>query len=76
MKSELLTKNDIAEMLKVTTRTISRYVSSGILTPIRISEKVVRFRSEEVDRLIAEAGEKNDPGSKPGKNLLKSTNNK
>lgn len=52
MAGNLLKKKDVADRLNVSTRTIGRYVKLGLLKPIRISEQVVRFEPEELDRFL------------------------
>ena len=50
----LMTKKEVAAALRVSTRTICRYMKLGWLSPIRLSEQVVRFAQDEVDRFIEE----------------------
>ena len=52
-QSRLLTKKETAERLKVSERTIDRYVQSQLLRAIRLSARTVRFREDEVERLLA-----------------------
>ncbi len=47
-----MTKKEVADRLNLSTRTIGRYVKLGWLRPIRISEQVVRFHPDEVERFI------------------------
>ncbi|MCG8602258.1 MAG: helix-turn-helix domain-containing protein, partial [Verrucomicrobiales bacterium] len=56
----LLTKKEVADALRVSTRTVCRYVKLGWLVPIRLSEQVVRFDQDEVERFISEG-----PGARP-----------
>ena len=53
--SQLLTKREVAETLRVSTRTVGRYVKSGLLRPIRVSEQVVRFYRDDLERFLSEA---------------------
>ncbi|MCB1064286.1 MAG: helix-turn-helix domain-containing protein [Verrucomicrobiae bacterium] len=55
-----MTKQEVADALRVSTRTVCRYVKLGWLAPIRISEQVVRFDQDEVERFITEG-----PGARP-----------
>jgi len=52
MTGKLMTKKEVADRLNLSTRTIGRYVKLGWLRPIRISEQVVRFHPDEVERFI------------------------
>lgn len=44
----LLSFNDIATFCRVSTRTVRRYVDRGLLKPIRISSRTVRFSEADV----------------------------
>ena len=50
----LMTKCEVADVLRVSTRTVHRYVKMGWLKPIRISEQVVRFPEDDVERFLQE----------------------
>lgn len=52
MAGNLLKKKDVAGKLNVSTRTVGRYVKLGWLKPIRISEQVVRFDPDELERFV------------------------
>jgi len=56
----LLTKKEVAANLRVSTRTVCRYVKLGWLKPIRISEQVLRFSARELERFVADG-----PGYRP-----------
>lgn len=49
---ELLTAEQVAKWLQVTTRTIRRMVASGTLRPVKIGG-IVRFRKADIDGMIA-----------------------
>ena len=46
--SELLTTKEAAAYLKVTTTTIRNYAEKGIITPLRIGERNIRFEREDI----------------------------
>lgn len=48
----LLIPKDIARICRVYTGTVRRWAERGILTPIRISAKCIRFRESDVARLL------------------------
>ena len=52
----LATTREVAERLNTTTRTIRRYVRSGVLPAIRV-QGLVRFDPADVERLIASGRE-------------------
>ena len=51
--SELVTRKEAAERLRVSTKTIYRLQRKGLLTALMISSRCIRYRSDEVERLIA-----------------------
>jgi len=46
--SELLTTKEAAAYLKVTETTIRNYAERGVITPLRIGERNIRFEREDV----------------------------
>lgn len=50
-----LTIADAAERLKVSTRTVSRYISAGKLPATRITHKTVRIKESDVVALLGGA---------------------
>ncbi len=52
---ELLTLNEVAKLLRVSARSVERWVDDGnfVLEPVRIGGKTVRFRRRDVERLLA-----------------------
>ena len=48
----LISRRQAAEILGVTPKTIRRYEKSGRLTPIRLNNRVTRYRKEQLDELI------------------------
>jgi len=50
---KLLTYADVAEMLAVDVRTVYRLRSAGKLRPVTLGPRIVRFRREDIDRIIA-----------------------
>lgn len=49
---QLLTIAEAAERLKVSTRTVSRYIAAGTLPATRITHKTVRIKESDVVALI------------------------
>lgn len=49
----LLTREDVAQILSCSTRTVDRLVASGDLPAIRIG-KLVRFNPETIQRLVSD----------------------
>lgn len=52
---QLLTIAEAAERLKVSTRTIRRYISDGILPASRLSRKTIRIKESDVVALLGGA---------------------
>lgn len=50
MKPTFLTRKELAERLKVSTRTIERWSKRGLLTPIKIAG-IVRYDENEINAL-------------------------
>ncbi|MBT56134.1 MAG: hypothetical protein CMF72_22385 [Mameliella sp.] len=50
-----LTIADAAERLKVSTRTVSRYIASGKLRATRITHKTVRIKESDLQELLGGA---------------------
>lgn len=48
----LLTRREVAEVLKVSTRTIQRMELRGRITPVYLSSKAVRYRRSDIIELI------------------------
>ena len=57
----LMTKKEVADALRVSSRTIGRYVKLGLISPIRLSDQVVRYDKAELERFI-ESGAVRYPG--------------
>lgn len=49
---EVMTTAEVADAAKVTVRTIWRWVEAGKLTPVRITSRTWRFRTEDVRALL------------------------
>jgi len=58
-KEELLTINQTAERIGVTTMTIQRYLKAGLLPKIKIGSRLVRIPKSAVDEML-NIEEKND----------------
>lgn len=59
MSGELLTSAEVAELLRVSRSTVTRYARLGQLPVIRLPSGYLRFRREDIERLLrqAEAGQ-------------------
>ncbi|MHB1414614.1 MAG: helix-turn-helix transcriptional regulator [Chloroflexota bacterium] len=51
-ENTLLTLQEVAARLRVTVRTVQRLVQDGRLPVVRISRKMTRFRSSDVEQLV------------------------
>lgn len=57
----LLTVNEVAEHWRICTKTVRRMVDRGVLQPVRLSARCVRYRATDVAASLArmsEAGER------------------
>jgi excisionase family DNA binding protein len=54
MARELLTTAEVAEMLRVSRSTVTRYARLGQLPVIRLPSGYLRFRREDIERLLAQ----------------------
>jgi predicted site-specific integrase-resolvase len=52
--SVLLTRRQVAQLLAVSTESIKRYERRGALRSIRLNSRVIRYRPEDVQRMIEE----------------------
>jgi excisionase family DNA binding protein len=52
--SKLLTRQEVATALRVHTRTLARWEEKGLIKPLKFSARSIRYRQEDVDRLIEE----------------------
>lgn len=55
MDTELLNVDDVARILRCAPRTVRHYVARGMLRPIRVGPRFIRFTRAEVDRFISGA---------------------
>jgi excisionase family DNA binding protein len=53
----LLTVREVAELLGIRPGSVYHWVSQGRLPCVRLSSRCLRFRAEEIQRLIAEMSE-------------------
>lgn len=51
-KQKMLTKKQVAEMLGVCEMSVRRYALRGLLHPIRLSERMVRYGEDELLELL------------------------
>jgi excisionase family DNA binding protein len=54
-KSALLTKTEVAALLKVSARYVERQVRSARLRALKLSHKITRFRRRDVEVFLASA---------------------
>lgn len=54
MTTDLLTRREAADLLRVTIRTLERWEDTGRLAPIRLSPGVIRYKRLDIERLIEE----------------------
>ncbi len=73
MSTVLLKKNEVAKMLQVSSRTIDRLVSTGMLRVTKIAGSV-RFLLEEIERLIKKNTTKTLRNDKDAANFNDSSN--
>lgn len=52
--SKLLTRTEVAMALRVHPRTLARWEEKGIIKPLKFSARSIRYRQEDVERLIEE----------------------
>lgn len=57
---ELLTRLEVAEQLSTCTHTVARYAKRGLLPEIILGPRLIRYRREDVERLI-ESGQRSSP---------------
>ena len=51
---QLLTATDVGRILQVHPKTIFLWASQGTLPAVRLGRRAVRFRREDVERLVAD----------------------
>jgi excisionase family DNA binding protein len=47
----LLSYREVAQTLNVSLSTVTRYARDGLITPIKLGKRTVRFNPEEIKRL-------------------------
>lgn len=52
MSSELLTSAEVAELLRVSRSTVTRYARLGQLPAIRLPSGYLRFRRQDIEKLL------------------------
>jgi excisionase family DNA binding protein len=53
-EKQLLTRDQVAKKLEVSTRTIRRWEQSGRLPCVKISDKIIRYRLNDLNKLMNE----------------------
>ena len=53
--TELLSRQEVADLLTVTPRTIARWEKKNLLTPIRLSSRIIRYSRSEVEELLVKS---------------------
>ena len=62
---DLLTKREVARLLRVSVRTLERHVALGkFLPPIRFSERCIRWRRKDIDDYLEQFGKKREAARK------------
>lgn len=62
MSSELITSAEVAELLRISRSTVTRYARLGQLPAIRLPSGYLRFRREDIERLLRQADAERDHG--------------
>jgi excisionase family DNA binding protein len=57
---ELLTKREVAELLRVSEVTVARWLKQGRLRAYRVGPRAIRVRREDVERLLTPIAETSD----------------
>lgn len=52
--SPLFSRKEVADLLNVSTRTVARWELTGVLKPIRLSRRAVRYSPQEIQRFVAD----------------------
>lgn len=55
LSDRLLTKNEVADRLRVEPRTVDTWRLEGRIEGVQLGPKVIRYKASEVERFIAEA---------------------
>ena len=53
------TKKELAQLLKLSTKSIDRLVSAGKLKPLRLTDKAIRFYGKDVEHFFKTRGVSN-----------------
>ncbi len=53
---QLVSIEQAAEELQVSTRSVRRYLSQGLLTGVRVGPRLIRIDAESLDRMLAPVG--------------------
>ena len=48
----LLNRREVAELLGIDKLTVRRWGERGIITPIKLSERTIRYRSDEIMKMM------------------------
>ena len=52
MTNSLLTVSEASEILRVSTRTVRRWIAWGILPGIRVTRRTIRIRKADIDNFL------------------------
>lgn len=52
MTNNLISRAELAKMLGVSVQTVKRREASGLLNPVRLSGRIVRFKTEDIQNYI------------------------
>ena len=64
-KSLLLSKAAAARTLNVSVRQLTRFVASGVLTPVRLGPRLIRFTPAELEAFVARHAGSSQPPQWP-----------
>ena len=71
LPERVLDAREVAELLGVSRRTVTRLIRRGDLQPVRIGARSTRFRSSDIEELIAAGASRYkkelDPAGRPGR---------
>jgi DNA-binding transcriptional MerR regulator len=61
MVDKLLTPREVMDEFRVSRHTLTRWAKLGLLPEIRVSERITRYRRDDVERLLEPQDPTGDP---------------
>ncbi len=58
LRHYFFTKKELAQLLRLSTKSIDRLISAGKLKPTRLTDKAIRFYGKDVEALLNTGGAK------------------